>query len=179
MLQFSVLNNIWNLSFVTLQQFIWTYLFEHTLKNNLFFVFTYAISKYTPCLVLFPGSDAGKKTTISLNVFKEGRTTCLAPVEGAMPIPLKLSMSFNLNQISIFMSGRCKHWVRNQYNLKRFGCILAQMGLCPDTLKLPQIAFRGFLFTLCCASHRACQKKKLCSWLLFFTAYLILWLSPT
>lgn len=72
--------------------------------------------------------------------------------------PRHLSMSFNLNQISIFMSGRCEHWVRNQYNLKRSGCILAQMGLCPDTLKLPQIAFRGFLFTLCCASHRACQK---------------------
>lgn len=51
------------------------------------------------------------------------------------------------------------------------------MGLCPDTLKLPQIAFRAFLFTLCCASHRACQK--IVQPALIFTAYLILWLSPT
>ena len=65
--------------------------------------------------------------------------------------PKHLSMSFNLNQISIFMSGRCKHWVRNQSNLKRSGCILAQMGLCPDT-------FFFSLFTLCCTSHSACQK---------------------
>lgn len=79
--------------------------------------------------------------------------------------PKHLSMSFNLNQISIFMSGRCKHWVRNQYNLKRSGCILAQMGLCPDTLKLPQIAFRGFLFT--CAAPHTELVKKLCNRLLF------------
>lgn len=96
---------------------------------------------------------------------------------GSCPEPKHLSMSFHLNQISIFMSGRCKHWVRNQYNLKRSGCILAQMGLYPDPLKLPQIAFRGFLFTLFCASHRACQK--IVQPPLIFTAYLILWLSPT
>lgn len=91
--------------------------------------------------------------------------------------PKHLSMSFNLNQISIFMSGRCKHWVRNQSNLKRSGCILAQMGLCPDTLKLPQIAFRFFffffLFSLCAAPHTALVKK-LRNPALIFAAYLIL-----
>lgn len=102
--------------------------------------------------------SARNKASVSLDVFDGGRDYPSGTSRGGCPEPKHLSMSFNLNQISIFMSGRCKHWVRNQYNLKCSGCILAQMGLCPDTLKLPQKAFRGFLFTLCCASHRACQK---------------------
>lgn len=97
-------------------------------------------------------------TTILVVVFDRWNDYTSSTSRGSCLEPKHLSMSFNLNQISIFMSGRCKHWVKNQYNLKRSGCILAQMGLRPDTLKLPQIAFRGFLFTLCRAAHRACQK---------------------
>lgn len=117
-------------------------------------------------------ADGVNKATVLLDVLDGGDDYPSSTSRGSCLEPKHLSMSFNLNQISIFMSGRCKHWVRNQYNLKRSGCILAQMGLCPDTLKLPQIAFRGFLFTLCCASHRACQK--IVQPALIFTAYLIL-----
>lgn len=53
----------------------------------------------------------------------------------------RLSMSFNLNQISIFISMRCKHRVRNCSDLWRSGCILAQMGFYPDPSKLPLNSF--------------------------------------
>lgn len=88
--------------------------------------------------------------------YSTSRGSCLEPKD--------LSESLHLNQISIFMSGRFKHWVGNQYNLNCSGCIPAQMGLSPDPLKLPQIAFRVcffFLPSLCfLASCGACQKKK-------------------
>lgn len=85
--------------------------------------------------------------------YSASRGSCLEPKD--------LSESLHLNQISIFMSGRFKHWVRNQYNLKCSGCIPAQMGLSPDPLKLPQIAFRVCFFpsSLCFfASCGACQR---------------------
>lgn len=96
--------------------------------------------------MLIPGDES---------LYSTSRGSCLEPKD--------LSEPLHLNQISIFMSGRFKHWVRNQYNLNCSGCIPAPMGLSPDPLKLPQIAFRLCFFpsSLCFfASWGACQKKK-------------------
>lgn len=88
--------------------------------------------------------------------YSTSRGSCLEPKD--------LSESLHLNQISIFMSGRFKHWVGNQYNLNCSGCIPAQMGLSPDPLKLPQIAFRVCFFfpplTLFPRLMRSLSKKK-------------------
>lgn len=141
------------------------YIFEST-KNALFAAI--CCKENRSAFLLFRGDESPYSTS---------RGSCLEPKD--------LSESLHLNQISIFMSGRFKHWVGNQYNLNCSGCIPAQMGLSPDPLKLPQIAFRVcffFLPSLCfLASCGACQKKRrriAQPPLIIFTAYLILWLSP-
>lgn len=121
--------------------------------------------KETSTFLLIPGNE---------NLYSTSRGSCLEPKD--------LSEPLHLNQISIFMSGRFKHWVRNQYNLNCSGCIPAPMGLSPDPLKLPQIAFRVCFSpsSLCFfASCGACQKKerkrKIAQPpLIIFAAYLIL-----
>lgn len=104
---------------------------------------------------LYP--ERWKRITLILNAVNGGDVTdCTS--RGSCHEHQHLSMPFNLNQISIFISMRRKHRVRNCSDLSRFGCILAQMGFYPDPSKLP--LNRGFLFTLFSTSHRDCQKKK-------------------
>lgn len=102
------------------------YIFEST-KNAL--CAAICCKENRSAFLLFRGDESPYSTS---------RGSCLEPKD--------LSESLHLNQISIFMSGRFKHWVGNQYNLNCSGCIPAQMGLSPDPLKLPQIAFRVCFF---------------------------------